>query len=79
MTEMASDLIVFLKTESETAETIIRFAEFSNCKICEVVGAIDGVQIDVIYPRNDSKVDYFNRRQHSINTYATIGANLVFF
>ena len=43
MTEMASDLIVFPKTESETAETIIRFAEFSNCKICEVVGAIDGV------------------------------------
>ena len=77
ITEMASDFIVFPKTEGETAEAIIRFAEFSNCKIPQVVGAIDGVQIEVIGPRNDSKVDYLNRKQqHSTNTMATIGANL---
>ena len=72
----------------------MRFAEFSNCKIPQVVGAIgsilprpqciwgrgcDGVQTKVIGSSNDSKVDYFNRKQHhSINTQATIGASLVF-
>ena len=45
----------------------------------QVVGAVDGVQIEVIGPSNDSKVGYFNRKQHySINTQATIGSNLVF-
>ena len=33
ITEMASDFVVFPKTERETAEAIIRFTEFSNCKI----------------------------------------------
>ena len=41
ITEMAPDFIVFPKTERETAEAIIRFAEFSNCKTPQVVGAID--------------------------------------
>ena len=31
--------------------------------ILQVVGAIDGVQIEVISPCNDSKVDYFNSKQ----------------
>ena len=45
----------------------------------QVVGAINGVQIEVIDPSNNSKVDYFNRKQYySISTQATIGANLVF-
>ena len=79
ITEMVSDFIVFPKTERETAEAIIRFAEFSNCKIPQVVGVIDGVQIEVLGPRGDSKVAYFNRKQHCpVNTQATIGANLVF-
>ena len=44
-TEMPPDFIVFLKTERETPEAIIRFAEFSYCKIPQVVGVIDGVEI----------------------------------
>ena len=46
ITEMASNFIVFPKTERETAGAIIRFAGFSKCKIPEVVGATDGVQIE---------------------------------
>ena len=76
---MASDFIVISKTEKKTAEAIIRFTEFSSFKIPQVVGAIDGVQIEVIGPSNDSKMDYFNRKQHYfIITQATIGVNLFF-
>ena len=76
---MTSDFIVFLKTEREPEDAIIRFDEFSNYKIPQVVGVIGGVQIKVIVPSNDGNVDYFNRKQnYSINTQATITANLVF-
>ena len=76
---MASGFIVFLKTERETAEVITRFVEFSNCKIPQVIGVIDGVQIEVIGPSNDIKVDCFNRKQYYLtNTQATIEASLVF-
>ena len=79
ITKMASDFIVFPKTEQETAQAIIRFTEFSNCKIPPVVGAIDGIQIEVIGLSTDSKMDYFNMKQHySIITQAAIGANLFF-
>ena len=79
ITKMASYFIVFPKTEKETAEAIIRFTEFSNCKIPQVVGAIDGIQIEVIGLSNDSKMDYFSMKQHYfIITQATIGANLFF-
>lgn len=47
--------------------------------ILQVVGAIDGVQIEVIGPANDSRVDYFNRKHYSIDTQTTTGANLVLF
>ena len=30
---MASDVMAFPKTERETAEAVIRFAEFGKCKI----------------------------------------------
>ena len=40
---MASDFIVLLKTDRETIEAILIFAEFSNCKIPQVFDAIDGV------------------------------------
>ena len=40
---MASDFIVLLKNDRETLEAILRFAEFSNCKIPQVFDAIDGV------------------------------------
>ena len=43
------------------------------------MGAIDGVHIEIQAPNTDSKADNFNRKQHySINTQATIGANLIF-
>ena len=77
--EMASDFIVFPKTERKAAEAIIRFIEFRNCQIPQVVDAIDSVKIQVIVPGNDNKVDYFNRKQHySVNTQTTIGSNVVF-
>lgn len=70
---------MFLKTETETAEVIIRFVEFSNCKIPQIIGVINGVQIEIISPSNDIEVDCFNRKQHYlINTQATIEASLVF-
>ena len=80
ITQMASDFIVLLKTDRETIEAILIFAEFSNCKIPQVFDAIDGVQIEVIGLSIDNKVDYFNRKQrYSMNTQATIGINLIFF
>ena len=38
---MAFDFIVFPKTERKAAEAIIEFIEFRNCRIPQVVGAID--------------------------------------
>ena len=71
--------IRFPRNENDTEEAIRNFREFTNCKIPNVVGAIDGVHIEIQAPNNDSKADYFNRKQHySINTQATIGANLIF-
>ena len=56
-------------------KAIIRFVEFSNYNIPQVVGATGGA----VGPTINVNVDYFNRKQHySINSQATIGANLVF-
>ena len=72
---------MFLKTETETIiiiEVIIRFVEFSNCKIPQIIGVINGVQIEVISPSNDIEVDCFRKQDYLINTQATIEASLVF-
>ena len=45
---------------------------FSNFKKPQVLGAIDGIHIEVIGLSNDNKEEYFNRKQHYwINSQAT--------
>ena len=51
----------------------------TECKIPQVVGAIDGTHVPIISPNTDSKPDYYCRKQmYSINTQAVVGGNLLF-
>ena len=45
------------------------FQEFTECKIPQVVGAIDGTHIEIVAPSTDSKADYYSRKQRfTVNT-----------
>ena len=49
-----------------------------NCKIPQTVVAIDGTHIFIQTPENESKFDYYCRKQkYSINTQAVVGSNLM--
>ena len=71
--------ILFHKNGEETAWEIQKFRVFTECLIPQVVGAIDGTHVDIIYPDSDSKVDYYSCKQkYTVNTQAVVGADLVF-
>ena len=75
----AKVFIKFPSTRRETLEAMERFKITSNCVIPQVVGAIDGTHIEILCPSNDSRVDYFNRKQrYSMNTQGVVGGNLIF-
>ena len=79
LVRMSPEFIKFLKTTLETGAKIRSFCDFTGCKIPQVLGAIDGMHIEILAPSSDSKVDYFSRKQtFSVNTQAVIGANLEF-
>ncbi|XP_066929993.1 uncharacterized protein [Clytia hemisphaerica] len=66
-----------LVTRDETREEIGRFKEETNCKIPQVVGAIDGTHIKITAPASEHKGDYYSRKQcYTINTQAVVGGNL---
>ena len=76
---LANNFIKFPKTTFETSEAMKRFQEFTECKIPQVVGAIDGTHIEIMAPSTDSKADYYSRKQrYTINTQAIVGSNLIF-
>ena len=51
----------------------------TECLIPQVVGAIDGTHVEIICPDNDSKVDYYSRKQmYTENTQAIVEADPVF-
>ena len=59
----------FPKATFETVETMKHFQEFTECKIPQVVGAIDGTHIEIVAPSTDSKADYYSRKQRfTVNT-----------
>ena len=76
---MSPEFIKFPKTTLKTGAKIRSFCNLIGCKITQVLGAIDGTNIEILVP-SDSKVDYFSRKQKfTVNTQAVIRANLEFF
>ena len=77
--QLALQFISFPKNGRETTQEIQKFRAFTECLIPQVVGAIDGAHVEIICPDNESKVDYYSRKQkYAVNTQAVVGANLVF-
>ena len=77
---MPSDSTVyFLKNGRETARVIQKFSVFTECLIPQVVGAIDGTNVEIICPESENKVDYYSRKKKdTVNIQAVVGADLVF-
>ena len=74
----AVDFIKFLLSRKESAAAISKFREYCNCKIPQIVGAIDGTHIGIKALQNESKIDYFcHRQKYSVNAQAVVGANLI--
>ena len=52
---------------------------FCQCRIPQVIGALDGTHIPIVAPNVDGKADYFSRKQrYTISAQGLVGANLVF-
>ena len=70
----AADFIKFRSSRKVSAKAISKFKEYCSCKIPHTVAAIDGTHIGIKAPQNDSKIDYFCRKQkYSVNTQAVVG------
>ena len=79
MLRLAPRCIHFPRRRTETAEAIEQFKVFCQCRIPQVLGALDGTHIPIVAPNVDGKVDYFSRKQrYTISTQGLVGANLVF-
>ena len=75
----SSEYISFPVTRHENAEAILKLKADMNCKIQQVVGAIDSTHIPILTPATECKNDYYSRKKrHTINTQAIIEANLMF-
>ena len=58
---------------------IEKFRISTNCKIPQVVGAVDGTHVRISAPETDGKPDYFSRKQcHTITKQTVVGADLLF-
>ena len=76
---LAPQLISFPKNGRETAREIEKLRVLTECLIPQVVWAIDGTHVEIICPDNDSKVDYYSRKQmYTENTQAIVEADPVF-
>ena len=55
------------------------FKSSPSVKFLQVVGAIDGIHIEIMELSADSKADYYCKKQwYTISTQAIIGSNLIF-
>ena len=76
---LAPRYIHFHRSRRETAEAIEQFKVFCQCRIPQVLGALDGTQIPIVAPKVDGKADYFSRKQrYTISIQGLVGANLLF-
>ena len=79
MLRLAPRCIHFPRRRRETAEAIEQFKVFCQCRIPQVLGALDGTHIPIVAPNVEGKADYFSRKQrYTISTQGLVGANLVF-
>ena len=79
MSHVLSEFIKFPLTTLEHATVMKTFAEYTGCKLPQVVGAIDRTYIEIFAPARESKADYYSWKQKSTtNTQAVIGANFIF-
>ena len=56
---LSADFIKFPISQLDTAKAIETFKQECDCKIPQVLGAIDGTHIFIQTPENDQKYDYF--------------------
>ena len=71
-----AEFISFPTTELETSLSIRKFKETVGCEIPQVVGAIDATHVEILAPSNESRVDYFSRKQkYTVLSQAVVGAN----
>ena len=76
---IAHRFITFPANAIDTASQIQSFKVTTQCAIPQVVGAIDCTHIEILAPDNESKVDYFSRKQkYTVNTQAVVGGNMMF-
>ena len=59
----SSEYISFSVNRRENVEAIVKFKTNVNCKIPQVVGAIDGTHIPILTPVTESKNDYYSRKK----------------
>ena len=79
LVRLTSRFIKFLKTNYETASAVQLFKSFCNCSLPQVLGEIDGTQIEILKPDNETSVDYCSRKQrYTVNTQAAVGSNFIF-
>lgn len=79
ISNLAQNYIKFPKTRRDTAEAIHKFKNDYNCKIPEVVATIIATHIHIICPSDNSKVDYFSRKQkYAVNAQRELVANWIF-
>ena len=61
------------------ASAVQLFKSFCNCSLPQVLGAIDGNQIEILKPDNESSMDCFSREQkYTVNPHAVVGSNLTY-
>ena len=54
-------LTTFSRTPGETAKAIATYKETTNNKIPQTADAIGSIQIEILDPSTDRKVEYYNR------------------
>ena len=77
--QFTDQFIQFPQTELETSISIEKFKEIFECELPQVVGAIDATHVEILAPSNESRVDYFSRKQkYTVVNQGVVGANLIF-
>ena len=52
----------FPRSRREAAEAIEQLKVFCNCRIPQVIGALEGTLIPIVAPNVDGKADYFRSK-----------------